>query len=159
MGEGPYLRVYFRVGKLIFGLLRYTKSAPGHKSVHRRDLKASGYNCYIRIDSKSFKSYPSTGAAMRILKIVILKILYKSQYSKITTLSKVNMSISDEYTETFSAHFPGYVCNADFVIKSPSGVLSKTRSEKFRKTLRKTPAMEPSPATLLKKSDHRECFL
>ena len=79
---------------------------------------------------------------MRILKIVILKILYKSQYSDITTLSKVNMSISDEYTEAFSTHFAGYVCNADFVIKSPSGVLSKTRSEKFRKTHRKTPAME-----------------
>ena len=54
VGEGPYIRVDFQDGKLIFGLLRYAKRAPGPKSVDCRDLKASDYNCYVRIDSNIF---------------------------------------------------------------------------------------------------------
>ena len=78
---------------------------------------------------------------MKRLNIVILKISETSPYSKVGTLLKVNFSISDEFTEPFSAHFAGNAWNADFVIKSPAGV-SKCCSEKFRKILRKTPSME-----------------
>ena len=79
---------------------------------------------------------------MKRLNIVILKISETSQYSKVGTLLKVNFSISDEFTEPFTAHFAGNAWNADFVIKSPTGVVSKSCSEKFRKILRKTPSME-----------------